>query len=135
MINQPINKSQKMPVKPIILPQLINMIKMDHQSHDNDKEEYNAVTDKELFKSTNWFFDLGANNHFYYNTDYFIQYERIDENAFTTYNENKLSIIGKEIVKMTVVSPRNRHVTFYVTNVNYLSAIRLNILLLHVLNN
>jgi hypothetical protein len=50
MINQPINESQEMPVKPIILPQLINMIKVDH---DNDKEEYNAVADKGLFKSTN----------------------------------------------------------------------------------
>jgi hypothetical protein len=43
----------KMPVKPIILPQLINMMKMDYQSYDNDKEKYNAVTDKGLFKSTN----------------------------------------------------------------------------------
>jgi hypothetical protein len=49
MENQPTNKSQEMPVKPII-PQLINMIKVDH---DNDKKEYNAVADKELFKSTN----------------------------------------------------------------------------------
>jgi hypothetical protein len=68
MENQPINGSQEMPVKPII-PQSINMMKVDH---DDDKEECNAVTDKGLFKSTNWFLDLGANGHFYYNTDYFI---------------------------------------------------------------
>jgi hypothetical protein len=58
--------------QPIIVPQLINMIKMDYQSHDNDKEEYNAVADKGLFKSTNWFLDSGTNGHFCYNTDYFI---------------------------------------------------------------
>jgi hypothetical protein len=55
MVNQPINGSQDLPlrkpVKPIILSQLINMIKVDYQSH--NKEEYNAVVDKELFKSTN----------------------------------------------------------------------------------
>jgi hypothetical protein len=73
MENQSINRSQEMPVKPIIVPQLINMIKVDHQSYNNDKKkECNVVADKGLFKSTNWFFDLGANGHFYYNTDYFI---------------------------------------------------------------
>ena len=61
-----------MPVKPIILPQLINMIKADHQSHDNGKEKYNAVVDKGLFKSTNWFLNLETNGHFCHNTDYFI---------------------------------------------------------------
>jgi hypothetical protein len=62
-----------MPVKLIMVPQSINMMKVDHQSHDDDnKEECNAVTDKELFKSTNWFLDSGANGHFCYNTDYFI---------------------------------------------------------------
>jgi hypothetical protein len=30
MENQPTNESQKMPVKPIIIPQSINMIKVDH---------------------------------------------------------------------------------------------------------
>jgi hypothetical protein len=30
------------------------------------------VADKGLFKSTNWFLDLGANGYFCYNTDYFI---------------------------------------------------------------
>ena len=64
--------SLRMPVKPIILSQSINMIKVDHQSHDNEKEECNAVTDKRLFKSTNWFLNLGANDHFCHNTDYFI---------------------------------------------------------------
>jgi hypothetical protein len=53
MENQPINGSQDMPVKLIIVPQLINMIKVNHQSHDDDKEEYNIVIDKGLFKSTN----------------------------------------------------------------------------------
>jgi hypothetical protein len=100
-----------MPIKLIILSQLINMIKVDYQSYDNDKEECNAVADKRLFKSTNWFLNLGANGHFCYNTDYFIQYERIDKNALTAYNENKLSIIKKGIIEMTVVSPRNRHTT------------------------
>ena len=47
-------------------------MKVDHQSQDDDKEKCNAVTDKELFKSTNQFLNLGANGHFYYNTDYFI---------------------------------------------------------------
>jgi hypothetical protein len=61
-----------MPVKPIILPQLINMIKVDYQSYDNDKKEYNTVTNKGLFKSTNWFLNSEANDHFYHNTDYFI---------------------------------------------------------------
>jgi hypothetical protein len=56
----------------IMVSQLINMIKVDHQSHDNDKEKCNAVADKGLFKSTNWFFDSGANSYFCYNTDYFI---------------------------------------------------------------
>jgi hypothetical protein len=135
MENQPINISQKMPVKPIMIPQSINIIKVYHQSHDNDKEKCNAVTDKGLFKSTNWFLNLGANGHFCHNTDYFIQYERIDENALTTHNNNKLPIIEKEIVKMTVISPRNRHTTFYVINVNHSLAVRLNILLLHALNN
>jgi hypothetical protein len=69
--NQLTNESQKMPVKSIILPQLINMMKVDHQSHDN-KEECNAVADKGLFKSTNWFLDSGVNGHFCHNTDYFI---------------------------------------------------------------
>jgi hypothetical protein len=117
-----------------MVSQLINMMKVDHQSHD-DKEECNAVVDKGLFKSTNWFFDLGANGHFCYNTDYFIQYERIDENALTAYNENKLFIIRREIVEMTVVSPRNRHITFHVINVNHLPAVRLNILSPYALNN
>jgi hypothetical protein len=36
---------------------------------------------------------------------------------------------------MTVISPRNRHITFHVINVNHLLAVRLNILLSHVLNN
>jgi hypothetical protein len=58
--------------QPIMVPQSINMMKVDYQSHGNDKEEYNAVTDKGLFKSTNWFLDSGANSHFCYNTDYFI---------------------------------------------------------------
>jgi hypothetical protein len=53
MKNQLTNGSQEMPAKPIIIPQLINMIKVDYQSHDNDKEECNAVADKRLFKSTN----------------------------------------------------------------------------------
>jgi hypothetical protein len=39
--------------QPIMVLQLINMMKVDHQSHDDDKEEYNAVADKGLFKSTN----------------------------------------------------------------------------------
>jgi hypothetical protein len=52
MENQPINESQEMLVKPIMVLQLINMIKVDHQSHDN-KEKCNAVADKGLFKSTN----------------------------------------------------------------------------------
>jgi hypothetical protein len=60
----------RMPVKPIILPQSINIMKVDHQSY--DKKECNAVADKGLFKSTNWFLNLGANGHFCYNTDYFI---------------------------------------------------------------
>jgi hypothetical protein len=64
--------SLKMPVKLFILPQSINMIKVDYQSHDNDKKKYNAVADKRLFKSTNWFLNLGANSHFCHNTDYFI---------------------------------------------------------------
>jgi hypothetical protein len=72
MENQLINRSQETPVKPIMVSQLINMMKVDYQSHDNDKEECNAVADKGLFKSTNWFFDSGANGHFYHNTDYFI---------------------------------------------------------------
>jgi hypothetical protein len=122
-----------MPVKPIILSQSINMMKVDHQSH--DEEECNAVADKGLFKSTNWFLDSGANSHFYHNTDYFIQYERIDENALTAYNDNKLSIIGRGTVKITVVSPRNRHTTFRIINVNHLPAVRLNILSPHALNN
>jgi hypothetical protein len=62
----------RMPVKPIILPQLINIIKVNYQSYDNDKEECNAVANKELFKLTNWFLNLGINGHFCYNTDYFI---------------------------------------------------------------
>jgi hypothetical protein len=133
MENQPTNRSQEIPVKPIIPPQSINMMKVDH---DNDKKEKcNAVADKGLFKSTNWFLNSGANNHFCYNTDYFIQYERIDKNVFKAHDENKLPIIKRGIVEMTVVSPRNRHITFYVTNVNYLPAVRLNIFLLHVLNN
>jgi hypothetical protein len=52
--------------------QSINMIKVDHQSHDDDKEKYNTVADKGLFKLTNWFLDSGANGHFCHNTDYFI---------------------------------------------------------------
>jgi hypothetical protein len=36
---------------------------------------------------------------------------------------------------MTVIDPRNRYITFHVTNVNYLFAVRLNILSLHALNN
>ena len=122
-------------IKPIILPQLINIIKINHQSHDNGKKEYNAVIDKELFKSTNWFLDSGANSHFYHNTDYFIQYERIDENALTVYDDNKLPIIKRGTVEMTVVGPRNRHTIFYVTNVNHSLAVRLNILSLYTLNN
>ena len=51
MENQPTNGSQEMPVKPIMVPQSINMMKVDHQSH--DEEECNAVADKGLFKSTN----------------------------------------------------------------------------------
>jgi hypothetical protein len=70
MENQLINGSQEIPVKPIILSQSINMIKVDHQSH--DKKECNAVADKGLFKSTNWFLNLGVNGYFCYNTDYFI---------------------------------------------------------------
>jgi hypothetical protein len=93
------------------------------------------VADKGLFKSTNWFLDSGANGHFCHNTDYFIQYERIDKNALTAYDENKLPIIGRRTVEMIVIGPRNRHTTFYVINVNHLSAVRLNILSLHVLNN
>jgi hypothetical protein len=124
-----------MPVKPIMIPQSINMMKVDYQSYDNDKEECNAVVDKGLFKSTNWFLDSGANGHFCHNTDYFIQYERIDENALTAYNENKLPIIEKGIVKITVIGPRNRYTTFHVTNVNHLLAVRLNILLSYALNN
>jgi hypothetical protein len=69
------------------------MIKVDHQSYDNNKEKCNAVADKKLFKSTNWFLNLGVNNYFYYNINYFIQYERIDKNALTVYNDNKLPII------------------------------------------
>jgi hypothetical protein len=110
-------------------------MKVDHQSHDDDKEEYNAVADKGLFKSTNWFLDSGANGHFCHNTDYFIQYERIDKNALTAHNENKLPIIGRGTVKITVISPRNRHTTFHVTNVNHSPAVRLNILSPHALNN
>jgi hypothetical protein len=139
MLNQPTNGSQnlppRMPVKPIILPQSINIMKVDHQSHDDDKEKYNAVADKGLFKSTNWFLNSGANGHFYYNTDYFIQYERIDKNALTAHDNNKLLIVRKGIVKITVISPRNRYTTFYVTNVNHLLAVRLNILSPHALNN
>ena len=123
----------RMPVKLIILPQSINMMKVDYQSH--DEEECNAVADKGLFKSTNWFLDSGANSHFCHNTDYFIQYERIDKNALTAYNDNKLPIIRKETVKITVVGPRNRHTRFHVINVNYLSVVRLNILSPHTLNN
>ena len=108
---------------------------MDHQSYDNDKEECNVVADKGLFKSTNWFLDSGANDYFCHNTDYFIQYERINENAFTAYNNNKFLIIEKGTVKMTVVNPRNRHITFYIINVNYLPAVQLNILLPYTLNN
>jgi hypothetical protein len=48
------------------------MIKVDHQSYDNDKEDYNVMTDKKLFKSTNWFFDSGVNNYFCHNINYFI---------------------------------------------------------------
>jgi hypothetical protein len=134
MENQSTNGSQesgkkpRMPIKPIILSQSINMIKVDHQSHDDDKEEYNAVADKRLFKSTNWFLNLGINGHFCHNTDYFIQYERIDKNALTVYDENKLLIIRKKIIKITIINPRNRHITFYVTNVNHSPAVRLNIL-------
>jgi hypothetical protein len=136
MKNQPTNGSQEMPVKPIMVPQSINMIKVDHQSHDNDnKEKCNTVADKRLFKSTNWFLNLGANNHFYHNTDYFIQYERIDKNALTAYDNNKLLIIKRGIIKMTVIGPRNRYITFHVTNINHLLAVRLNILSLHALNN
>jgi hypothetical protein len=134
MENQPTNGSQEMPVKPIILPQSINMIKVDHQSHDN-KKECNTVTDKELFKSTNWFLNSGANGHFCHNTDYFIQYERIDKNALTAHDENKLFIIERGTVEITVINPRNRHTTFHVINVNYLPAVRLNILLSYALNN
>jgi hypothetical protein len=72
MENQLINRSQETPVKPIIVSQLINMIKVDHQFYDNDKEECNTVADKRLFKSTNWFFNLGINGHFCHNTNYFI---------------------------------------------------------------
>ena len=62
-----------MSVKLIMVSQLINMMKVNYQSYDNDKKgKYNAVADKELFKSTNWFFDLGINGHFCHNTDYFI---------------------------------------------------------------
>jgi hypothetical protein len=121
--------------QPIMVPQLINMMKVDHQSHDDDKEKCNTVADIRLFKSTNWFLDLGANGHFCYNTDYFIQYERIDENVLTAYDENKLLIIKRGTVEMTVISPRNRHTTFHITNVNHLPAVRLNILLPHTLNN
>jgi hypothetical protein len=135
MENQPTNGSQEMPVKPIILPQSINMIKIDHQSHDNDKEECNAVTDKGLFKSTNWFLNSGANGHFCHNTDYFIQYERIDKNALTTHDNNKLPIIGKGTVEITIINPRNRYTTFHITNVNYSLTVRLNILSPHTLNN
>jgi hypothetical protein len=39
--------------QPIMIPQSINMMKVNHQSHDDDKEKCNAVTDKGLFKSTN----------------------------------------------------------------------------------
>jgi hypothetical protein len=53
MENQLTNGSQKTPVKPIMVPQSINIIKVDHQSHDDDKEKYNVVADKELFKLTN----------------------------------------------------------------------------------
>jgi hypothetical protein len=133
MENQPTNGSQEMPVKPIMVPQSINMMKVDHQSH--DEKECNAVADKGLFKSTNWFLDSGANGHFCHNTDYFIQYERIDENALTAHDENKLPIIGRGTVEMTVVGPRNRYTTFHVTNVNHLPAVRLNILSPHALNN
>jgi hypothetical protein len=56
----------------IMVSQLINIMKVDHRSHDNDKEECNTVIDKGLFKSTNWFLNLKANDHFCYNTDYFI---------------------------------------------------------------
>src|SRR5258708_31086296 len=115
-------------VKPIILSQLINMMKVDHQSHDNSKEECNAVADKELFKSTNWFLNSGANSHFCHNIDYFIQYERIDKNALIIYNDNKLPIIRKKTVEITVISPRNRHITFHITNVNHSLTVRLNIL-------
>jgi hypothetical protein len=72
MENQPTNGSQETPVKPIMVPQSINMMKVDHQSHDDDKEECNAVADKGLFKSTNWFLDSGVNSHFCHNTNYFI---------------------------------------------------------------
>jgi hypothetical protein len=58
--------------QPIMVPQSINMMKVDHQSHDDDKEKCNAVADKGLFKSTNWFFNSGANGYFCHNTDYFI---------------------------------------------------------------
>jgi hypothetical protein len=108
------------------------MMKVDH---DNDKEECNAVADKGLFKSTNWFLNSGANGHFCHNTDYFIQYERIDKNALTAHNENKLPIIGRGIIEMTVIGPRNRYTTFHITNVNHSPAVRLNILLSHALNN
>jgi hypothetical protein len=124
-----------MPVKLIILSQLINMTKVNYQSHDDDKKECNTVADKRLFKSINWFLNLKANSHFCHNTDYFIQYERIDENALAIYDKNKLPIIEREIMKITVVNPRNRHITFHVINVNHLLAVRLNILLLHALNN
>jgi hypothetical protein len=110
-------------------------MKVDHQSYDDEKEECNAVADKELFKLTNWFLDSGTNGHFYYNINYFIQYERIDKNVLTAHNDNKLPIIGRGIVEMTVVNSRNRHITFYVTNVNYLLAVRLNIYSLYTLNN
>jgi hypothetical protein len=38
-------------------------------------------------------------------------------------------------MEITVINPRNRYITFHVTNVNHLPAVRLNILLLYILNN
>ena len=42
---------------------------------------------------------------------------------------------GKEIMEMTIISPRNRHIIFHVINVNHSPAVRLNIFLSYALNN
>jgi hypothetical protein len=47
-------------------------MKVDYQSYDDYKEKCNVITNKGLFKSTNWFLDSGINDYFYYNTNYFI---------------------------------------------------------------